>query len=411
VEGWIERRPLRCLEYWHGLRERLKILIDLPALYGGGAERLVLNLMRLLDPAAFTPSLFVMKRQGVYWKDVPESVPVFIGADTEEDFRVRKAMPRVIWRYLKAARDHDVLLAGLELESTYLAHLGGRIFRKPVVGWVHIALTEYLKERPQWHRAAVSHVYPRLDGVVCVSAGSAVAVHQVARLSAEQVRVIPGPFDLDMPVQRASGLAPWAAEQDDRPVVVAIGRFTPQKGFDILLRAHKLALSSGMEYRLWILGEGPLRGELVALADELKIADSVRMPGFVANPYPALRQAAVFVMSSRFEGLPVALFEALALGTPCLATDCPSGPAEILDNGRYGLLVPVENEKALADALCFLLRDDALRQRLALAGRGRAAIYSSKTAMPQWESLLYDVHQRKQPSSRPKRSTRFRDGD
>jgi glycosyltransferase involved in cell wall biosynthesis len=371
-----------------------KVLINLPALYGGGAERLVLNLMRHLDRTTFMPSLFLMKRQGVYFEEVPDDVSITAG--TEREIRVRKVFPQVMWRYLKAAREHDILVAGLELESTYLAYLAGRVFHKPVVGWVHIPLTDYLNLLPRWHRAAVAYIYPRLDCVVCVSEGSASAVRTVAALAPKRVRVIHGPFDLDAPVRRASEAPPWAHEEDKRPVVVAIGRLHAQKGFDNLLQAHKLARSAGMDYRLWILGEGPLRGELTSLIDQLQIADSVKMPGFLPNPYPALRHAAVFVMSSRFEGLPVVLFEALSLGTPCLSTNCPSGPAEILDNGRYGMLTPVENEKTLADALCSLLRDDALRIKLGRAGRGRATRYALQLAMPIWQALLSGLDSRKQ---------------
>ena len=367
-----------------------KVLINLPALYGGGAERLVLNLMRHLDRTAFMPSLFLMKRQGVYFEEVPDDVSITAG--TERETRVRKVFLQVMWRYLKAAREHDILVAGLELESTYLAYLAGRVFHKPVVGWVHIPLTEYLNLLPKWHRAAVAYIYPRLDCVVCVSEGSASAVRTVATLAPKRVRVIHGPFDLDAPLRRASEAPPWAHEEDKRPVVVAIGRLNAQKGFDNLLQAHRLARSAGMDYRLWILGEGPLRGELTSLIDRLQIADSVKMPGFLPNPYPALRHAAVFVMSSRFEGLPLALFEALSLGTPCLSTNCPTGPAEILDNGRYGMLTPVEDEKALADALCRLLRDDALRTKLGRAGRGRATRYGLQLGMPTWQSLLSELH-------------------
>jgi len=217
-------------------------------------------------------------------------------------------------------------------------------------------------------------------------------VRTVATLAPKRVRVIHGPFDLEAPLRRASEAPPWAHEEDKRPVVVAIGRLNAQKGFDNLLQAHRLARSAGMDYRLWILGEGPLRGELTSLIDRLQIADSVKMPGFLPNPYPALRHAAVFVMSSRFEGLPLALFEALSLGTPCLSTNCPTGPAEILDNGRYGMLTPVEDEKALADALCRLLRDDALRTKLGRAGRGRATRYGLQLGMPTWQSLLSELH-------------------
>ncbi|HOL13816.1 MAG TPA: glycosyltransferase, partial [Bacillota bacterium] len=113
-----------------------------------------------------------------------------------------------------------------------------------------------------------------------------------------------------------------------------------------------------VEAKLVILGEGPERGKLEHLVEELGLKDDVSMPGFVENPYKYMRKSAVFVLSSRWEGLPTVLVEALALGIPVVSTDCPSGPAEILENGKWGRLVPVDDPKTLTDAILEAMNDE-----------------------------------------------------
>jgi glycosyltransferase involved in cell wall biosynthesis len=134
----------------------------------------------------------------------------------------------------------------------------------------------------------------------------------------------------------------------------------PQKGFDILIRAHHLLLQRNIEHRLLIIGEGPERSSLESLAAALGVADTVDMPGFQSNPFPSLQQADIFAFPSRFEGLGLALVEAMALGKPVVSCDCPSGPAEILQQGESGILVPTENPAAMADALEQLLGSSEL---------------------------------------------------
>ncbi len=134
------------------------------------------------------------------------------------------------------------------------------------------------------------------------------------------------------------------------PVVLGVGRLTRQKDFPTLLRAFA-RLRERVDARLIILGEGEDRDALEALARELDIGDVTDLPGFVDNPYGWMRRANVFVLSSAWEGSPNALTEALYLGTPVVATDCRSGPRELLEDGRYGPLVPVGDTEALAGAI------------------------------------------------------------
>jgi glycosyltransferase involved in cell wall biosynthesis len=131
---------------------------------------------------------------------------------------------------------------------------------------------------------------------------------------------------------------------------MGIGRLAPKKDFPTLLRAFA-EIRGKYRARLMILGEGPARGELEALVRELDLEADVALPGFVENPYAYLARANLFVLSSRWEGLPTVLIEAMFCGVPVVATDCPSGPREILGGGRYGTLVPVGDMDALTHAM------------------------------------------------------------
>jgi len=142
---------------------------------------------------------------------------------------------------------------------------------------------------------------------------------------------------------------PWF-RSNQPPVILGVGRHYPQKGFDTLLRAFA-RVRQETPARLVILGEGPERPNLERLASELGVAADVDMPGFDPNPFRYMKRAGVFVLSSRYEGLPNVLIQAMACGCPVVSTDCPNGPAEILDGGRYGALVPVDDVEAMARAI------------------------------------------------------------
>jgi glycosyltransferase involved in cell wall biosynthesis len=168
--------------------------------------------------------------------------------------------------------------------------------------------------------------------------------------------------------------------------IMAVGRLVPQKGFEVLLRAFvKL---DARDWRLTILGEGPSRGELEALVETLGIGDRVALPGEVHDVRARLHEAAVFVLASRFEGFPNALLEAMAEGTAIVATDCKSGPAEILRDCPSAALVPVDDERALVDALARMLADKALRQRCGEEARAASAKRSPALVAACWEDVL-----------------------
>ena len=168
------------------------------------------------------------------------------------------------------------------------------------------------------------------------------------------------------------------------PVVLAIGRLHKQKDFATLLAAFAVVLRQRTA-RLIVLGRGPLLASLRSLAHKLRIAKHVEFPGFVENPYAFLARASLFVLSSRHEGLANVLIEAMACGCPVVSTNCPFGPDEILEGGRWGELVPVGNPEALAGAMARALDNPPRRHGL----RDRTSFFSIEKAVVRYEELLF----------------------
>ena len=210
----------------------------------------------------------------------------------------------------------------------------------------------------------LKQVYRQVDGVIAVSAGVARDVEMFAKGSKLQVEVANNPVITPQFYSLASESVshPWF-EPGQPPVITGVGRLCRAKNFPLLLEAYAQVRRS-KECRLMLLGEGRQRKFLEKRARELGVISDVAMPGFVENPYPYLKRSSLFVLSSNWEGSPNVLTEALALGTPVVATDCPSGPRELLQNGRYGGLVPVENGGLLAEAMLEMLEAPPSRKAL-----------------------------------------------
>jgi glycosyltransferase involved in cell wall biosynthesis len=236
-------------------------------------------------------------------------------------------------------------------------------------------------------RAGMRALYPRADAVVALSAGVGGELERTIHGLAGRVFVIPNAgMDGDEPpplgdVARAAGEA---------PVLVACGRLVPQKAYPVLLRALA-TVRERVPARLRILGEGPLRDELGALAEVLGVADAVTFEGFRPDPSAYMAAADVFVLSSEYEGFGNVIVEAMAAGAPVVATDCPYGPGEILEGGRHGVLVPPGDPEALAGALLRVLGDDVLRTRLRASGRERARDFAPAAVAARYGRLFQDV--------------------
>jgi glycosyltransferase involved in cell wall biosynthesis len=339
-----------------------RVALLLPSLDGGGAQRVLLTLAEQLPRHGVDTELVVGERRGALAATLPAHVRV---VDLGQR-RLRSALLPLV-RYLRASRP-ACLLATLN-HANVLALVAARLAGTgtPVVVRVANRLTYTEHSRPSRVRPVVlglaKLLYRRADLVVAVSNAVAEDLTTLMGVPGDLVQVIPNPVvPPDLPALTAAPTPhPWLQQgQAGPPIVLGIGRLTSDKGFDDLLRAFS-TVRQGRHVRLIILGEGSERSQLERLASDLGVADDVDLPGFVTNPYPYLAQAAVFVLSSHREGLPGALIQALASGAPVVATDCPSGPREILQAGRLGPLVPPGDVSALADAVSAVLDEPGER--------------------------------------------------
>jgi glycosyltransferase involved in cell wall biosynthesis len=227
-------------------------------------------------------------------------------------------------------------------------------------------------------------LYPRADAIVAVSRGLAAELSGELHLDPAAVRTIYSPIVDEDLVKRAELPVdhPWF-NAGEPPVILATGRLVPEKDHATLLRAFAL-LRARRRTRLMILGDGEQRGQLEGLAAQLGVRVDVGLPGFEINPYRFMSRAAVFVLSSTSEGFGNVLVEAMACGAPVVSTDCHSGPAEILDSGRYGQLVPVGDPAAMAAAIEATL-DDPLPTSLL---RSRASDFRAAKSADSYLALL-----------------------
>jgi glycosyltransferase involved in cell wall biosynthesis len=194
-------------------------------------------------------------------------------------------------------------------------------------------------------------LYPQADAIVAVSHGVAQDLAHITGLPSERIQVIYNPIVSPNLLNNAKQAVdhPWF-KPGEPPVILAVGRLHPQKDYPTLIRAFA-RVRQIRPARLMILGIGPEEARLKALIQELGLEKDITMPGFVRNPYAYMAQAAVFALSSAWEGLGNVLIEAMAVGTPVVSTNCKSGPAEILADGKYGWLTPVGDSKAMAQAI------------------------------------------------------------
>jgi glycosyltransferase involved in cell wall biosynthesis len=333
------------------VKDTAVVSLFVPSFNRGGVERMIINLARGMAELGVSVDLVV--------GHAPQAAHLDTLLDGVRVVRLRargdRALAKAFAGYLSTRQPEAILSAKsssdvLATRALRYTDATPRLYIRAVVN-VNAQVARRGVHKRWWLRRTLKKVYRSASGIIAVSTGVADDVRAIERGAFVPVTVVPNPaftpemLDLaELPVEH-----PWFLKEQV-PVVVGGGRLGRQKNFALLIRAFAEVLRS-TEARLVIMGEGRQRDRLLKLAADLGVAHAVDLPGYVDNPYALLRRAKLFVLSSRWEGSPNILTEALLLGASVVSTDCPSGPRELLDDGRLGALVPVDDINALADAM------------------------------------------------------------
>ena len=333
------------------------ISLFIPNLDGGGAERVMLHLAEGFAERGFDVDLVVAQAEGAYLSKIPETIRL-VNLDARSPVILFKTL--ALKRYLKQEQP-TFLISTLDIFSsaTWAKRLAG--VSTQVVMCVQTNLSQQFRDRHamlmqkiKW--AVVRYFYPWADAIVTASEGVARDIEQHAKISMQRMTVIHNPVvtsDFTEKAQEAIAHS-WFADNQP-PVLLGVGRIVKQKSFATLIQAFAL-VRQHCPARLMILGdvdprEPEVKPELDLLIKKFGLQDDVLFLGFVENPYAYMARANVFVLSSIYEGFGNVVAAAIAAGTPVVSTDCESGPAEILNKGQYGELVPVGDHEAMACAI------------------------------------------------------------
>lgn len=357
-----------------------KITMVLPDFGGGGAERIMVFLANAFAERGVETTFLAGRAEGPCLADLSRQVRlVDLGVR-----RFSRAVPALV-RHMNAASPDAVLsaLTHANLVTLLAARLARRGPRIVVAEHNSTTMLANAGGGPKQvvKTALMRWLYPRADCITFVSQAMQAEFAALLRLPPDRLATVYNPVPVDQLRQRAAAgpSHAWLVRKEG-PVAIAAGRLTGQKDFPTLLRAFARVPPPA---RLIVFGEGPDRSALEALRDELGLADRVSFPGFLANLPAELAAADLFVLSSLWEGLPGVLLEALALEVPVVATDCPTGPNEILDGGRWGRLVPTGQPEALATAM-----QAALDRPVAAAPQDVLAPFAPERIIEQYLGIL-----------------------
>jgi len=359
----------------------------LPNLGIGGAERMAVHLADHLAED-LRVELVLAENRGDFVDLVPESVSlVSLDAAQPPGYGIMGALPGLV-RYLR--RERPRTLVSFMSHVNVVALLAGefaRVDTRLIVSQRNHYSTK-LARRPapirHGMRALIQGLYPWADEIIAISNGVRDDLVDNFGVSPDAVSVVYNPVVTPDLRYRAADPIDHQWFGDGSPgVILGVGSLIDQKDFETLMRAFA-GLRDSRDVRLVILGDGERRPDLESLAESLGIADDVDLPGYVENPYPYMANAAVFALSSQWEGFGNVLVEAMACGCPVVATDCPSGPREILDDGAFGPLVPVADPTALERALARMLDDRPDPDRL----RERARDFTVERIAAEYRSLM-----------------------
>ena len=352
----------------------MKIALFIPDLFGGGAQRMVVNMAITLAKAGHDVDLVLGRREGTYDTLIPETLNVV-------DFKKKRITGALfpLVKYLKTAKP-DILMSALT-HTNIIAIAAKLLLPKSKTKFVVTERNHFSSrtknsggKREALNTFLMPLFYPHADAVVGISKGVAQDIVTRAKITEGKIGYIHNPVATDDLIKEAESdqainpqIEKWI-NSSNTPLLVTSGRFVDQKDHSTLIEAFAL-LQDEIECRLILLSEGPLQGELEDQATALGVREKLYFTGFIDHSLSIMKRCDLFVLSSRWEGFGNVLVEALLCGLSIVSTDCPAGPAEILEDGKYGHLVPMQDPQSLSEAMAIALKtphDPAVQKQRAL---------------------------------------------
>lgn len=370
-----------------------RILIAIRSLGGGGAEKVLIKVLEKLPKDKYEIDLLLLEKEGVYVREVEKKFNLIVFdkkivklSNVKWIRKIHSLYRHIRWKvYFKfpwlfnlyLRQDYDVEIAFLEgLTSKVIA---ARKNKAKKIAWIHTDLKKHRILTEKEERA----MYKAFDRIVVVSKGGLESFVHLYPEYQSKCQVIYNPIDKVEILEKAKQL-----ECNAEPLtIIAVGRLTYAKGYDILLKAVKELIDEGIIFKLLILGEGEERKNLEDYILDNQLNQYVKLAGFCENPYRYINSADIFIVSSRYEGYPLGLCEALVLGKPVIATAC-TGPVEILENNKYGMVVKVEDVNSLKQAIKKMCIKEEVRIKYANLARQRARLMDIDVSIKQIENLL-----------------------
>ena len=373
-----------------------KILCIIPRITGGGAERFFITFLRHIDRTSYQTVAVLVQKGGGFDHEIPIDIPVYIL--NEEGKTLNMILPLGPLSYLSA------LINVMKTEKPDAILSFGSLFNGAVAIAAFIArisvpvvLNEVIHESSEisthhglskWGRTLfLRWSYPLASTIIAVSNGVALDLHDHFGLSPKKIQTINHGIDLEQvrSLGRESVDHPWLSADRKEFVIVACGRFVPQKGFDILIAAMKEMPDN---VRLILIGDGEKKDELAQQIKKFNLERKIDLVGYDRNPYRYMTKADVFVMPSLWEGFSALLLEAISLGCPLVVSDCPTGPRELIGDNECGILVSPGDPLSLANGIKKLLSDEELRKKLSIVAIKRAEEFSARKSVNAYINLL-----------------------
>lgn len=367
-----------------------KVLFIHPDLRGGGAEKVLVNLLNSLPKDDFDYTLLTFFKEGINKEFLSNEIAhyhvfkkVFRGwSKLQKVFSQRFLFRRLV------KKDYDVIIGYLEGVPTRL--LGGSNNPKTkLIAWVHVDLTDFQIEKVFRSKEEMKNTYKRLDAVVGVSHRALNSIKNLIEIPAKKLHVIHNVVDTDYIINRGAEPVDDVTFSDEMINLCSVGRLTHQKGYERLINALEHLKQNNVKFHLFLLGKGELEEELVQQVNKLSLEEDITFLGFQNNPHKYVQKCDLFVCSSYQEGFSTAVTESVLLGTPVITTDC-AGMEEILDNGKVGMIVE-NSETALKEGLQKIVTDKSLYKKYLTETQAKSLVFQNKDNAKSVTDLLTNL--------------------